>query len=91
MYSFFFVTAQRSFHGSSRTRAYHTHICVIGLGVCINFIITPFRYIMVFFSWVCLGLMLANLARTQKVPNASLQIIITGAYIEAAVRSIFHI
>ena len=46
---------------------------------------------MVFFSWVCLGLMLANLARTQKVPNASLQTIFTGAYIEAAVRSISHI
>ncbi|OAX35889.1 hypothetical protein K503DRAFT_827545 [Rhizopogon vinicolor AM-OR11-026] len=34
-------------------------------------------------AWVCLGLMCANLARTQKVPNASLQTIITGEYVEA--------
>ncbi|KAG1736637.1 uncharacterized protein EDB91DRAFT_1141898 [Suillus paluster] len=35
-------------------------------------------------AWVCLGLMFADLARTQKVPNASIQNIITGEYIEAA-------
>ncbi|KAG0699492.1 hypothetical protein DFH29DRAFT_983489 [Suillus ampliporus] len=35
-------------------------------------------------AWVCLGLMFANLARTQNIPNASLQTIIAGEYIEAA-------
>ncbi|KAG2070593.1 hypothetical protein BDR04DRAFT_1198344 [Suillus decipiens] len=34
-------------------------------------------------GWVCLGLMFANLARTQIVPDASIRTIITGEYIEA--------
>ncbi|KAG1767104.1 hypothetical protein EDD22DRAFT_876477 [Suillus occidentalis] len=34
-------------------------------------------------GWVCLGLLFASLARTQTVPNASIQTIITGEYIEA--------
>lgn len=34
-------------------------------------------------GWVCLGLMFASLARTQTIPNASIQTIITGEYIEA--------
>lgn len=34
-------------------------------------------------AWVCLGLMFASLARTQTIPDASIQTIITGEYIEA--------
>ena len=43
----------------------------------------------VFYSWVCLGLMFANLARTQEVPNASTLSIFAGQYIEAVVSFIF--
>ncbi|KIM88532.1 hypothetical protein PILCRDRAFT_62336 [Piloderma croceum F 1598] len=35
-------------------------------------------------AWACLGIKLADLARTQHVPNASLAAIITAQYIEAA-------
>ncbi|KAG2130867.1 hypothetical protein DEU56DRAFT_981991 [Suillus clintonianus] len=41
-------------------------------------------FVLLGWGWVCLGLMFANLARTQTLPDASLQTIITGAYIEAA-------
>jgi hypothetical protein len=36
--------------------------------------------------WACLGIKLADLARTQHFPNASLAAIVTAQYIEATVR-----
>jgi hypothetical protein len=36
--------------------------------------------------WACLGIKLADLARKQHVPNASLATITTAQYIEATVR-----
>ena len=42
----------------------------------------------IFYSWSCLGIKLADIARSNKDPTASLANIIAGQYIEAAVSSL---
>lgn len=37
-------------------------------------------------AWSCLGIKFADLARTNRNPSASLALVVTGQYIEAAVR-----
>lgn len=39
-------------------------------------------------SWGCIGIKFADLAREQHVPTATLADVLTGQYIEAAVRNL---
>ena len=43
-------------------------------------------FVTIAWAWSCLGIKLADLARKNRNPSASLALVVTGQYIEAAVR-----